>query len=175
MADPVIDVKRAPPPAPRTTGVDVLQSFRDELDRMFDQFRRGFGLPSLRGRFGPEAFWRGEAPVGFVAPTVDVAEDERAYHITADLPGMSEKDLNVTISGDVLTISAEKSEEKEAKDWSYYCCERSSGTLRRVFSLPEGIDRDKIDAKLKNGVLALTLPKTAEAQKQQKKIAVKSE
>ncbi|HLG88796.1 MAG TPA: Hsp20/alpha crystallin family protein [Alphaproteobacteria bacterium] len=108
------------------------------------------------------------------APRVDLSEDDKAYHIIADLPGMTESDVNVALSGDMLTISGEKTEEKEEKDRSYHFAERRADRFQRSFNLPPGIDRDRIEAKLKNGVLALTLPKTAEAQQQQKKIEVKS-
>ena len=176
MAENQIDVKRTSTPAPasaRPTTVDMFHSLRNEFDRIFDQVWSGFGLPSSRSRFAPTA-WPGETTSGFLSPSVDVAEDERAYHITADLPGLSEKDVNVSLSGDMLTISAEKTEEKEEKERNYHFAERRSGSFRRSLSLPTGVDREHIDATLKNGVLTLTLPKTQEAQQQQKKIEVKS-
>lgn len=179
MADTAIDVKRASPtapaPAPRAAGLDLFQSFRDEMDRMFDQFWRGFGLPSLGGRFSPLPFGGGAAPFGFATPRVDVSEEEKAYRIAAELPGMGEQDIDVTLAGNVLTIAAEKSEEKEEKERNYHFSERRSGSFRRSFYLPEGIERDQIEATLKNGVLTLTLPKTPEAQTPQKKIEVKTE
>jgi HSP20 family protein len=181
MADNAIDVKRASAPAqtqtqaPRATGIDLFQSFQNEIDRMFGQFWRGFGLPGLGGRFAPQPFSSGAVPFGFLAPRVDVSEDEKAYRITAELPGLTEKDVDVTLAGDLLTIAAEKTEEKEEKDRNYHVSERRSGSFRRSFYLPEGVDRDRIEAALKNGELTLTLPKTPEAQAQQKKIEVKGE
>jgi HSP20 family protein len=179
MADTTIDVKRTSPPqptpAPRASSADLFRSFRDEVDRMFDQFWRGFGMPSLRGSFAPEPVWSGSQALGFFAPRVDVSEDERAYHISAELPGVSEKDVDVILSGDMLTISAEKSEEKEERNRNYHFAERRSGSFRRTFSLPQGVDRDHVEATLKKGVLTLTLPKTEEARQRQKKIAVKGE
>jgi HSP20 family protein len=178
MADTAIEVKKtSAPAAARPSGADALQSFRNEVDRLFDQFWRiGFGLPSLRRMFEPEPLWRGETtPFSFTAPMVDFSEDDKAFHITADLPGMNEKDINVTLSGDMLTITGERREETEEKERNYYFSERRFGSFRRAFSLPEGVDRDKIDATFKNGVLSLTLPKTAEAMKQQKKIDVKAQ
>jgi HSP20 family protein len=179
MADNAIDVKRASAPAParapRAAGIDVFQSFRNEVDRLFDQFWRGFGLPALGGNFAPTPFGGGALTFGFVAPRVDVSEDDKAYRIAAELPGVTEKEIEVTLSGDLLTIAAEKTAEKEEKERSYHLSERRSGSLRRSFYLPEGVDRDHVEAALKNGVLTLTLPKTPEAQRQQKKIEVKSE
>lgn len=177
MPETPIEVKQTSAPAPtRSSGVDVFQSFRNEVDRLFDQFwRTGFGLPSLRRMMEPEPFSRGETPFGFATPTVDLSEDDKAYRITADLPGMSEKEVDVTLSGNMLTITGERREEKEEKDRNYHFSERRFGSFRRAFSLPEGIDRDKIDATFKNGVLSLTLPKTPEAVQQQKKIEVKAQ
>lgn len=86
---------------------------------------------------------------------------------------MDEKDIDVSVSGDLLVIKGEKREEKVEKDKNYYLSERSYGQFQRSFSLPSGIDRDKINAEFSKGVLTVTLPKSAEAQKQQKKIEVK--
>jgi HSP20 family protein len=159
----------------RSSGVDLFRSFRDEMDRMFDQFWRGFGLPSMRRGFEAEPFWRGEGGFGLSTPAVDVAEDDKAYHITAELPGLGEKDIEVNLSGDMLTISGEKRDEREEKDKSYHFSERRYGSFRRSFALPQGVDRDKVEARFKNGVLSLTLPKTADAMQRQKKIEVKAQ
>ncbi len=179
MAETAVEVKkqeRAAPPAPRgPSAVDMWQSFRTDMDRLFDQFwRGGFALPSLRRMFEPAPLWRDETAFGFAAPAVDFVEDDQAFRITVELPGLSEKDIDVTISGDMLTIKGEKREEKEEKAQNYYMSERRFGSFQRSLTLPDGIDRDKIEAKFQNGVLTLTLPKTAEAMKQQKKIEVKA-
>lgn len=177
MAQTDIEVRRTPsPPAPTSSGSDLFQSFRNEVERLFDQFWRGagFGFPSLRRTFEPEQFWR--QPIsGFATPMVDVSEDDKAFHITADLPGMTEKDINVILSGDMLTITGERRDEREQKDRNYHFSERRFGSFRRAFSLPTGVDRDKIEANFKNGVLSLTLPKTPEAMQQQKEIEVKAQ
>ncbi len=179
MAETAVEVKRqerAAPPAPMgPPAMDMWQSFRTEMDRLFDQFwRGGFALPSLRRMFEPAPLGRYEAGFGFAAPAVDVVEDDKAFRITAELPGLGEKDIDITISGDMLTIKGEKREEKEEKGRNYYVSERRFGSFQRSFTLPEGVDRDKIEAKFQNGVLTLTLPKTPEAVKQQKKIEVKA-
>ena len=188
MADQDIEVKRTPAPqasqtpqaarapAPtRAPGVDLFRSFRTEMDRMFDQFWRGFGMPMARRAAEPEPFWQREEAFGLPAPAVDVAEDGQAYHITAELPGLGEKDIEVNLSGDILTISGEKREEREEKEKNYHFSERRYGSFRRSFAVPQGIDRDKIEASFKNGVLALTLPKTPDAITQQKKIEIKAQ
>jgi HSP20 family protein len=105
-------------------------------------------------------------------PTVDIAEKNSAYEVTAELPGMDEKDIEVTFSDGVLTIKGEKKEEKEEKDKDYYLSERRFGSFQRTLRVPQGVDADKISATVKNGVLTVTMPKTAEAQKRQKSIPI---
>ena len=99
--------------------------------------------------------------------------DEKAYEITADLPGMDDKNIEVKAVDGVLTIKGEKQEEKEEKKKDYYLQERSFGSFQRSFGLPDGVDQDKIEASFKKGVLIVTLPKRPEAQKPTKKIEVK--
>lgn len=171
-----VEVKRnekaaAPVPAP---SADIWQSFRGDMQRLFDQFWSRSFFPSLPRAFDGEALWRQWPSAGSAQPAVDYAEDDKAFHITAELPGMSEKDIDVSVSGDILTIKGEKRSEKEEKAKNYYLSERSYGSFQRSFTLPDGIDRDKIEASFAAGVLTLALPKTAEAVKQQKKIEVKA-
>jgi len=107
-------------------------------------------------------------------PAVDVIESEKAYEITADLPGMDEKNIEIKVTDGVLTMKGEKQEEKEEKKKDYYLQERSFGSFQRSFELPESVDLDKIEASFKKGVLTVKLPKKAEAQKPAKKIEVKA-
>ena len=118
-----------------------------------------------------EPFWRGEEGL---APAVDIVEGEKAYEVTAELPGMDDKDIEVTLTDDVLTIKGEKREEKEEKRKNYRFSERHYGAFERSFEAPEGVDADKIEANFKKGVLTVTLPKKPEAQKATKKIDVKA-
>ena len=138
------------------------------MDRLFDRFAGGFGLPAFRRMFNVDPAWRSESSFSFSAPAVDVTEDDKAYTITAELPGLEEKNLDVTVSGDMLTLKGEKHYEKDEKDKNRYMSERAYGSFQRSFALPDGIDRDKIAADLAKGVLTITLPKTAQAQQQQK-------
>lgn len=170
MAQTPVEVKKATPA--RTP--DVWHSFRSEMDRLFDRFSTGFGLPTFRRMLDVEPAWSSESSFSFAAPAVDVTEDDKAYKITAELPGIEEKNIEVTVSGDMLTLKGEKRYEKEEKDKNRYMSERAYGSFQRSFLLPEGVDRDKIAADLAKGVLTITLPKTAEAQKPQKKIEVKA-
>jgi HSP20 family protein len=171
MSETKVEVRRAAPA--RAAPPDVLRSIRGEFDRMFDRFAE-FGMPSLRRMFGMEPFRRWEGALGLAAPAVDMSEDDEAYKITAEIPGVEPKDVEVSLSGDMLVFKGEKQQEKEEKAKNYYLCERSYGGFQRAFQLPDGVDRDKVSADFSKGVLTVTLPKTAEAQKQSKKIEVKA-
>jgi HSP20 family protein len=107
-------------------------------------------------------------------PAVDVAESEKGYEITAELPGMDEKNIEVKLVNGTLTIKGEKQEEKEEKKKDYYLNERRFGSFERSFAVPESVDEAKIEAAFKKGVLTVTLPKKAEAQTPAKKIEVKA-
>jgi HSP20 family protein len=101
------------------------------------------------------------------APDFDVKETKDAIVFKADLPGVEIKDLDIKLMNNRLTISGKKEEEKEEKTDTFYRRERSSGSFTRSFTLPEGVDADRIEAELKSGVLCLTLPKKPEAQPKQ--------
>jgi HSP20 family protein len=105
-------------------------------------------------------------------PTFDVKETKDAFSFTADLPGVAEKDLHVQLSENRLSISGKRESEKTEQGETFYATERSYGSFTRSFTLPEGIDGDRIRAELKNGVLAISVPKRPEAQP--KKISVAS-
>jgi HSP20 family protein len=108
-----------------------------------------------------------------VTPAFDVKETKEAYEFKADVPGIQDKDLEVTMTGNRLTVSGKREEEKEDKSDRYYTYERSYGSFTRSFALPDGADTDKLRAALEKGVLSITVPKKAEVQA--KKIAVKTE
>ncbi len=141
-------------------------ALRHEMDRLFDEFtREWFDLAP----FEPFA-WKSS---GFV-PKVDVTEDDKEVRVSVELPGMEEKDIDVSLTRDSLTIKGEKKVEKEDKGKDYYRMERSYGAFQRTIPLPEGIDTDKVEATFRNGVLTVVLPRTEEAQKEIKKIPVKT-
>jgi HSP20 family protein len=116
-----------------------------------------------------EPAWPSFESATFV-PDFEVKETKEGFVFTADVPGVAEKDLQVALSGNRLSVSGKRESEKTEQDDTYYATERSYGSFLRSFTLPEGIDADKIRAELKNGVLNLTIPKSPEAQP--KKIAV---
>ena len=165
-----VPVKTEKAQAPRRPFV----SLRREIDRLFEDFDRDFwGFPFHRSGFDVEPFWRRELTWA-ATPAVDVTESGTAYEITAELPGLDEKNIEVKLANGDLTIKGEKQEEKEEKKKDYYVHERHFGSFERHFALPDGVDIDKIEASFKNGVLTVKLPKKAEAIKPAKKIEVKT-
>jgi len=140
------------------------ESLRREIDQLFDNFHSGFWrTPTI-----PTVFDTRVAS----APAVDFAEHDKAYEVTAELPGLEASDIDVKFAHDMLTISGEKKEEKEEKKKDYYLSERRYGSFQRSFQLPDGIDSNKIEAKFDKGVLKVTLPKTEKAQNHEKKIPI---
>ena len=103
-------------------------------------------------------------------PAVDVAETDKTYEITAELPGLHEKNIEVRLANGVLSIKGEKQEEKEEKEKDYYRRERSFGSFERRFQVPENVDEDKIEASFKNGILSVTLPKSAKHRSRRRKL-----
>jgi HSP20 family protein len=149
------------------------ESLRQEIDRLFDDF--GIGTwRSPSSFFDMDPFRRAKAAFSGM-PAVDVTETEKGYKVVAELPGMDEKNIEVKIANGRLTIKGEKQEEKEEERQDYYVRERSFGSFERTFPVPDGVELDKVDASFKKGVLTVTLPKTAEAQKAEKKITVKAD
>ncbi len=147
------------------------EALKKEVDRLFEDFGDGFWRQPFRSLAGLERDWTKK----FVAaPAVDVSETEKAYEITAELPGIDQKNVEVNLANGGITIKGEKKEESEEKKKDYYVSERRYGSFERYFDLPEGVDAEKIEATFKNGVLKVTLPKTAEAQKPAKKVEVKA-
>ena len=172
MATTPVEVKTS---QPATTGVpDVWRSLRSEMDRLFDRFTAGWGMPSLRQMSDVEPAFRSESTFSMRSPAVDITEDDTAYKVTAELPGMSEKEIEVVASGDTLTLKGEKQQEQEQKDKNFYLSERSYGSFQRSFYLPDVVERDKISAEFSKGVLTIIMPKTVKAMEQRRKIEVKT-
>lgn len=138
--------------------------FRQDLDTMFDDFARGFEM---------EPTW--STKLDSFTPRVDVTESEKEIHIAAELPGIEEKDIDITVSKDSLTIKGEKKEEKEDKGKDYYRMERSYGSFSRTIPLPVEVETDHAVASYQKGILSIKIPKSARAIEEKKKIAVKVE
>lgn len=146
--------------APSRFGAFPLFSFHREIDRLFDDFFHGFG--------GARAM---SAPGGMM-PSVNVSETDSEIELTAELPGMEEKDVEVSLADNILTIRGEKKEEKEEKEKDYHLVERSFGSFSRSFEMPAGVDPSAVKATIDKGVLTVRFPKPAKAEG--KKIEVKA-
>ena len=150
--------------SPRKQGngeIDVFQSLRQEMDRLFDDFTRGTGL-HLEAGFPATPSMR-----------LDVTETDDAFSVTAELPGVDEKDVEVTLADDMLTIKGEKKQERAEKKKDYHLQERSWGAFERRVMVPFHADPAKVAATFKKGVLTVTVPKPAEAKAHIRKIEVK--
>jgi len=137
---------------------EPLDFLQRRMNRVFDDFL---------GR-SPSELWN--AFDGAFAPQIDVSETEKDVRVSAELPGLEEKEVEVTLTGTLLTIKGEKKEEQEEEKGDYWHHERSYGLFERSVELPAGLDADKANAKFKNGVLKVTIPKKPEVQSSKKKI-----
>lgn len=155
------EVEKRDAPAP-ASGSDPFAAFRAEMDRVFQSF------------LGPHSGFRVAAPAPRAAltPTVDVTESEAALIIAAELPGMVEADIDISINADVLTLSGEKRVEKNSEEDDVHIVERRFGSVRRSFRLPDTIDVDGATAQFENGVLKITLPKKPEIAAKSRKVEI---
>lgn len=141
-------------------GGDPFLSLKREMDRVFenfwDRFERPFGM---------------EPTAGF--PRTDISETEDEIEVAMELPGIDEKDIDVSVSEDVITVRGEKKDEREEEKKGYYLSERSYGSFHRTIPIPPGVDADKAEARFRKGVLTITLPKTDDAKSKTRRIEVK--
>jgi HSP20 family protein len=167
------ETKPAAPPAAMQAW-RPFEGLRREVDRLFEDFTMSpLMMPFRRPAFDLEPLWRPESWIA--APAMDLVEHEKAFMLTAELPGLDEKDVEVKIANGVLTIKGEKAEDKEEKTRDFHMRERRFGAFERALRIPDMVEMEKIEAAFKKGVLTVKMPKTAEAQKPGKKIAVKGE
>ena len=145
-----------------------LGTLQRRMNRMFDDFFGDFG------GLGLSPFRSMTGAVDFV-PRMDVSETEKEYTITAELAGMDEKDVDLTLKDGVLTIHGEKKTERDEKNERSCLTERSYGTFSRSIALPAEVDQEKIDAAFKKGILKITLPKVPVEEAKAKKIEIKGE
>jgi HSP20 family protein len=139
-----------------------LVHLQQDIDRMFDNFLQGFNVPYAR-------------PAGvnaMISPRINITESPDSYEISAELPGVEEKDVDISLSGAVLTIKGERREEREEKERSYHRIESAYGAFQRTIALPEDADKGNINANFKNGILSIVIGKSREAQADTRKIAI---
>ena len=161
-----------PPSAAFMQAWRPFDTLRREVDRLFEDFTvNPFRLPLRRPAFGLEPFWQ---PDSWVAqPAIDLVERDNAFELTAEMPGLDERNISVDVANCALTVKGHKEEDKVEKKEDFHLRERRFGSFARSVRVPETVDADKIEASFKNGVLKVTLPKKPEAQKPVKKIEVK--
>ncbi|MCE5185536.1 MAG: Hsp20/alpha crystallin family protein [Planctomycetaceae bacterium] len=138
----------------------TLGSLQRRVNRMFDDFFSDFEQPAA-------------AQMEFM-PRIDVSETDNEIKVTAELAGIDEKDVEVTVNDDVLTIKGEKKDRRDEKNQRMFLSERSYGSFSRSIALPESIQQDKISAVFKQGILTLTLPKAPAQEPRAKKIEIKT-
>ena len=109
---------------------------------------------------------------GELTPVVDVSETDKSYEISVELPGLDDKDVELTLRDDLLTISGEKKTEREEKKKGYHLSERSYGSFQRSFRLPDDVQAEKIKAEMQKGVMSISLPRSPSAKPKQRKIAI---
>lgn len=144
-------------------GRDPFTSFRREIGRVFDDF------------FAPTLDAATANTAGSLWPSVDVHETDQAYKITAELPGLEEKDIEVNLRDNAVSISGEKRSEHKEEDGGRAYTERSFGRFQRTIPLDAEIDADKVHASFKNGILAIELPKNPAAKDKSRRIEVKTQ
>lgn len=151
-------------PEPKEGDANPIASLQREMNQVFDGFWRRFEQPFG----GLDMPW-----AGAVARS-DVVETKDGVEVSVELPGMEQKDVEVSLAGDSLTIKGEKKIEKKEEKKGYYVSERSYGSVYRTIPLPPGLDTSKAEASFKNGVLTVRVPQSAEAKAKVKKIDVKA-
>lgn len=165
-------------------GSGGLKSLREEMNQVFDRFsnaqwphfgRRRHSDPMSEPTWALDPFesmnmpslW-GERELG----RADLSETDEGFELQIDLPGLQKKDIHVEVADGLLTVAGERSDEREDKRRGYYLSERSYGSVRRSFRIPDTIKLDDVKAAFENGVLTLTMPKTEEAQKNARQIEI---
>ncbi|HWK64053.1 MAG TPA: Hsp20/alpha crystallin family protein [Rhizobiaceae bacterium] len=145
----------------RSDELDPFLGLHRGVNRLFDEVFRGFGTPSLLGRGAlGNGYW----------PSVEVSENEKEIRVMAEIPGIEEKDVEVLLDDGVLTLRGEKKSETE--DAGRQFSERTYGRFERRLALGREVDEDKVTATFRNGVLVVTLPKSAKARTSAKRIAI---
>lgn len=141
-----------------------LLSLQQDMNRMFDSFFRAFDAMPFSGF--------DESATGIFQPRLDVSENSTELRVSVELPGLNEKDLDVSISNDALTIKGEKRQEREENSKGFYRMERHYGSFYRTIAFPCAVDTDAAEATFKNGVLSVVLPKAHSSESNVKKIVV---
>ncbi|TRZ61716.1 Hsp20/alpha crystallin family protein [Pseudomonas alloputida] len=166
--------KASPPSVEPSELWRPFQQLRRQIDSLFEDFgRRPMRMPFSQTPFDVEPFWRRDLFTHGM-PTMDISELAEEYRISAELPGVDDKDIEIKLVNGNLLIRGEKQEEVDEKRKAYHLSERHYGSFERVFQLPREVDAEKINAQFNKGVLLVHLPKRAEAIHPEKVIPIKS-
>lgn len=145
----------------------------DPMERFFeDMFGRSAGSWWWPSRWLTDIGWPGTRLETEVVPSVDVFEKDDEVVVTAELPGIKKESINVDVTDSTLVLSGEKRKEEKIEEKDYYHLERSYGSFKRSFHLPSTVQKEKIKAKFKDGILEIKMPKTEEAKKSKIKVNV---
>lgn len=155
-------------PVHRSEDKEPFVHFRNEVDRLFDNFFEGFGSFGSNGLMSMR-----NGSSSMMMPAIDVEDGEKQMVITAEVPGVDEKDLDVTLNDDVLTIHGEKKHDHEEKNGERHYVERHYGSFSRSVRLPFAAGDSDVEAQFDKGVLTITIPKPADYQSKVKRIEVK--
>jgi HSP20 family protein len=150
-------------------GENPFEELQRQMNDLFDGFFDDSGWPRL------PALRAGERHPDLLSPNVEVAESDEALEVTAELPGLDEKDIQVSLDENALTLRGEKREEREEKKKNYHLSERSYGSFQRVIPLPADVDPSKVKARFSKGVLKITMPKTEKSKAAGRSIPIESE
>lgn len=151
-------------PERKSGETNPIAALQEDMNRVFESFWNRFDRP-FNGAGLP---WDG------ATPRSDVVETEDGVEVTVELPGLEQKDVEVTMTDDTLTVKGEKKVERQDKKKGYYLSERSYGAFHRTVALPPGVDTEKAEATFRNGLLTVKLPQSAEAKAKTRRIEVKA-
>lgn len=149
-------------PTKRADVSHPLWRLQENFNRMFDEFFNNFNLEPFESRILGKF------------PSVDIKESDKTVTVSAELPGLEAKDIDISISDDVLNLRGQKEEESESKEGNYYHKERTYGSFQRDIPLPAEVEFNDVNAVFKNGVLTITIPKKPEDKRKSKKIEIKA-
>ncbi|MDH3236624.1 MAG: Hsp20/alpha crystallin family protein, partial [Alphaproteobacteria bacterium] len=169
------------PTKAETTQPEVLhplETIRQDIESMFERYLRNWpNVGQLLHWPEFEPFRSLEIPERLkhwgATPRIDVSETDKSYELTAEIPGMEEKDVEVTLTENMLTINGEKHEEREEKEKNYHVRERRYGSFHRTFTVPPDVDANKISAQFAKGVLTVNLPKTKKPRGKRRQISIR--
>jgi HSP20 family protein len=155
--------QRQTPPAVRR--IDPFDALQQEIDRVFDRFNDFRTWPAIFSESWPTVLSERT-----FSPSMEVIETDNAIEVATELPGMDEKDVEISVADGMLTIRGEKKLEKDEKKKNYHLIERSYGSFERAIAVPQGVDASKVKAQMTKGVLKVQIPKPAAAKAQQVRI-----